>query len=91
MNEMVCKPTATPQTRSGVGGCRYLRSPNLLLLDRFAGPVINSFPFFLLFLAWPTVFMMWMVSRDWFGFGIAVSRSLRTVSCMLVLAGFCWR
>ena len=45
----------------------------LLLLDHFAGPVINSFPLGLLFLAWPTAFMMWMVSPDWLGVGIAAT------------------
>jgi len=42
----------------------------LFLLDRLAGALINAFPLGLLFLAWPTSFMMWMVSLDWFGVGI---------------------
>ena len=45
----------------------------LLLLDYLTGPVINSFPLGLLFLAWPTAFMMWMVSPDWLGAGIAAA------------------
>jgi len=45
----------------------------LLLLDRVAGPTINSFPLGLLFVAWPTAFMMWMVSPDWFGVGAAAT------------------
>jgi len=53
----------------------------LLLLDHMAGPVINSFPGGLLFLAWPTAFMMWMVSPDWPGVGIAAVSV--AVNCLL--------
>ena len=42
----------------------------LLVLDRVAGAFINAFPFALLFVAWPTCFMMWMASPDWFGLGV---------------------
>ena len=45
----------------------------LLLLDHVAGSIINSFPLGVLFLAWPTAFMMWMVSPDWLGVGIAAA------------------
>jgi hypothetical protein len=62
----------------------------LLLLDRVAGPTINAFPYAMLFFVWPTCFMMWMVSSDWFGagvFGLSVA-----VNCVLYagLARMLW-
>lgn len=42
----------------------------LIALDRFAASIINSSPFGWLFLAWPTAFMMWMVSPDLRGVGV---------------------
>ena len=62
----------------------------LLLLDRFAAPTVNAFPYAALFVAWPTCFMMWMVSSDWFGagvFGLSVA-----VNCVLYagLARILW-
>ena len=58
----------------------------LLLLDHLARPVVNSFPLGLLFLAWPTAFMMWMVSPDWLGVGIAAA-SVAANSLLYVGAG----
>jgi hypothetical protein len=43
----------------------------LLLLGLVAAPFINSFPFGLLFLAWPTCFMMWMAPPDRLGAAVA--------------------
>ena len=56
------------------------------LLDRLAGAgaLINAFPLGLLFLAWPTSVMMWMVSPDWFGVGVM---ALSVASNSVIYAG----
>ena len=68
---------------AAIGACVPLI---LLLLDHLARPVVNSFPLGLLFLAWPTAFMMWMVSPDWLGVGIAAA-SVAANSLLYVGAG----
>jgi hypothetical protein len=62
----------------------------LLLLDRFAGRIINSFPFGLLFLAWPTSFMMWMASPEGFGVLVVLSSIALNTVLYAVLGRLVW-
>jgi hypothetical protein len=62
----------------------------LIALDRFAPNIINSWPFGLLFLAWPTAFLMLIAPRDLLGVGVAAFSTALNAAIYAALGRIVW-